>query len=103
MAGGDALVDIISAILTIITFICYARVVTSQFRYLKEGTKRLQVLACRTALCIPIYAFIIFISLLAPAAYEGLQIPITLFEGYSFYCFFALLVNNLGGPDATLR
>jgi hypothetical protein len=53
--------------------------------------------------CVPIYAIITFITLIAPSAYNGLEIPIAIFEGYSFYCFFSLLVTNLGGPTEAVK
>jgi len=52
---------------------------------------------------VPLYAFIIYISLLAPWAYNGLEIPIAIIEGYAIYCFFALIVTNLGGPNESVK
>jgi hypothetical protein len=43
-----------------------------------------------------------YFSVLYPEAYPVLMVAITFVEGYSFYCFFALITTNLGGPAATV-
>jgi hypothetical protein len=43
------------------------------------------------------------LSLLYPRIFYALKIPVAFFEGYSFYCFFALIVENLGGPNRTVK
>ena len=65
-------------------------------------TLRLSVLSTRTALFLPIYSTIMWLSVLVPDLYLALQIPTALFEGYSFYCFFMMIVYNLGGPQAAI-
>lgn len=63
------------------------------------STQRIQILSTRTALFLPIYSVIIWVSLVAPVLYVPLQVPTALAEGYCFTCFFAMVVENLGGPD----
>eukprot|EP01035_Chromulina_nebulosa_P000251 gene251-358_t len=38
-----------------------------------------------------------------PYFYVLMEGPITFIEGYSFYCFFTLIVVNCGGPEATVK
>jgi len=53
-------------------------------------------------LFLPIYAILMYISLVGPKAFAALTILITAVEGYSFYCFFAMIVTNMGGPAAVV-
>jgi len=69
----------------------------------KPKTYRLHVLLVRTALFLPFYAIFIFISLMEPSYFEGLQPLFAVVEGYSFYCMFAMIVANLGGPSAAVK
>lgn len=70
---------------------------------MSSDNQRLTILSTRTALFLPLYAVLMYISLCAPVIYVALTIPITMIEGYSFYCFFAMIVINLGGPSATVN
>ena len=87
----------------IASFCVYVVALFKQYNLLKESTSRLQILSIRAAICVPCYAFFIFLSLAAPSVYQELQIPIAILEGYSFYCFFLLLITNMGGLDKTLN
>ena len=60
-------------------------------------------MSTRTALFLPLYAILMYLSLVGPAAYVALTILITAVEGYSFYCFFAMIVTNMGGPVALVN
>lgn len=51
---------------------------------------------------LPFYATVLFLCVIEPDAYLGLQILIAIIEAFSFYCFFSLTVTNLGGPDNTI-
>ncbi len=96
----------ISVFICVLLWVIYLLVVNKQYRYLKEETLRLQVLSTRCAICLPIYSIVVVLSLIYPNAYYALEVPVAIFEGYSFYCYFALVVANLGGPDesvATMR
>jgi hypothetical protein len=75
----------------------------NQWKYRKVETYRLQVLSTRVALFLPLYAFFILISLLVPESFQVLEILISIAEGLSFYSFFALIVENLGGPLETVK
>jgi hypothetical protein len=74
-----------------------------QFVRQDPGATRLVVLGVRTSLFLPLYALFIFISLCAPNALAALNIPITIVEGYSFYCFYTMIVTNLGGPAKAVQ
>ena len=80
----------------------YVSVFVIQFRRHLPGTERLIVLNSRTATFLPLYAFFMFISLLAPSALAALQVPVAFMEAYSFYCFFAMVVTNLHGPASAV-
>jgi hypothetical protein len=69
-----------------------------QYARQEVGATRLVVLGTRTALFLPLYSFFIFIGLTSPNSLAALNVPITIVEGYSFYCFYSLIVTNLGGP-----
>lgn len=86
-------------ILLFIAYASYVGILFAQKAYLGTLTLKLSVLSTRTALFLPIYATIMWLSLVVPDIYLALQIPTALFEGYSFYCFFAMIVFNLGGPQ----
>lgn len=99
----NGIIDIVGACLTLVPVICYFYILRTQYNMRKEGTLRLQVLNCRAVIGVPIYAVFVFISLIFPQGYNAFNIPIAAFEGYSFYCFFSLVVTNLGGPSETVR
>jgi hypothetical protein len=89
----------LSILFFLIPNITYIVLLVYQFLQQEPTTVRLQILSTRCALFLPFYSFLIFISLLSgELVYIIFQIPLTIFEGYSFYCFFVLLVTNLGGP-----
>lgn len=92
------ILTVVAIFLVAVPCLAYLMVLNIQFAKLKEGSYRLQILSTRAASCIPIYAMIIFISFIRPDAYVALNAPIAIFEGYSFYCFIAFVVENLGGP-----
>jgi hypothetical protein len=73
------------------------------FLNLKNCTLRVQTLITRTALFLPAYAVLLWISLAIPAIFGIMEGPISICEGLSFYGFFATIVANLGGPDKTIQ
>ncbi len=99
----NAFVNAIAIIITVIILIIYFVVLGRQQGYLKEGTVRLQTLAMRAGFVFPCYSVLMMISLLKPNSYAGLQILVAFLEGYAFYCFWALVVENLGGPEETVK
>lgn len=92
-----------TVVLLLAIIIIYLIIFRSQYAQLANGTIRLQVLVTRIALIFPLYAFLMYIALLAPAAYVALQLPLVIIEGYSLYCFFVLMVTNYGGPANTVE
>jgi len=98
----DRPINGISILLVALPLIAYGFIFLSQYRALTKKALRLQVLVTRVSLFLPTYATLIFISLLAPKLFAGLEILIAIAEGYFFLCFFTLLVENLGGPSKTV-
>ena len=88
--------------LMLVPVLTYIAIIRGQFVGLQKKTYRLTVLCVRTAMFLPLYAFLMYISLLVPRAYVALTVIITIVEGYSFYCFLTLITINLGGPAATV-
>ncbi len=81
----------------------YFLVIKKQYSYFKEKSYRLQVLSTRAAMSLPVYSIVMMLSLIYPQAFYALKVPVAVFEGYSFYCFFALIIENLGGPNRTVQ
>lgn len=96
-------IDRIGLLLVLFPIFSYVLILISQFRDLNAVCYRLQVLNTRTAFYLPFYAALIYISLVWPGTYIALQIPVTFYEGYSFYAFFAMIVQNLGGPQKCIQ
>lgn len=90
------------ALFAVVPVVAYFVVVYGQYTTLQKKTYRLTVLCVRTALFLPLYAILMFFSALDPRAYVFLIVVITIVEGYTFYCFLALITTNLGGPAATV-
>lgn len=81
----------------------YIAVFFIQYWRQENGAERLVTLNVRTALFLPFYALFMFISAVEPNALAAVNIPITLMEGYSFYCFYTMIVTNLGGPSKAVH
>jgi len=88
--------------LMLVPLLAYVAVIRAQYLGLSKKTYRLTVLCVRTAVFLPLYAFLMYISALVPRAYVLLTVIITVVEGYSFYCFLSLITTNLGGPAAAV-
>jgi hypothetical protein len=86
----------------LVPMVAFVICVWGQYSNVQKKIYRLTVLCVRTALFLPLYAILMFFSVLFPKAYALLILVITIVEGYSFYCFFALITTNLGGPAATI-
>ena len=99
----DKPINGISILLVALPLIAYGFIFLAQYRALTKKALRLQILVTRVSLFLPTYATLIFISLLVPKLFAGLEILIAISEGYFFLCFFTLLVENLGGPSKTVR
>jgi len=80
----------------------YYRILCVSYANLQPSTLRIQLLSTRTAIFLPVYSVIIWVSLVAPILYVPLEVPTALAEGYCFYCFFTMVVTNLGGPSETV-
>lgn len=89
---------IIGLVLLLFPFAAWLLVFNKQFEISTPKTYRVNVLIARTALYLPLYAIFVWVSLIEPVLYDGLQILFAIVEGYSFYSMFALVVSNLGGP-----
>jgi hypothetical protein len=94
MNGGDKT----GLIFFLIILVAFFLIFFGQYARHLQGTERLLVLNTRTALFLPLYAFFMFISLTSPETVAAMTVPIAIIEGYSFYCFFAMIVTNLHGP-----
>jgi hypothetical protein len=97
----DALVGT-ALIFFLIILVSYAILFYVQYRRYLPGTEKLLVLNTRTAMFLPFYAFFILICVASPESLPAVNVPITLMEGYSFYCFFTMIVINLHGPNNAL-
>ena len=105
--GHEEKVEIILAVIgTVLLFgplLAYYRILTDSYKNAQLSTLASQINASRTALFLPTYAVIMFLSLVIPVLFLPLQIPISIAEGYSFFCFFAMIVNYLGGPNRVVE
>lgn len=87
---------------TLVPVVAFIMCIRGQYVNVQKKTYRLTVLCVRTALFLPLYALLMFASVLFPNAHVLLIVVITIVEGYSFYCFFVMITTNLGGPAATI-
>jgi len=94
---------IVGIFLALIPIFAWVLIFFKQYEYSKPKTYRVNVLLARTSLFLPLYAIFMWIALYDPYAFEGLQVPFAIVEGYSFMSVFAVIVANLGGPAATIR
>mmetsp|Transcript_13121 Transcript_13121/g.14198 ORF Transcript_13121/g.14198 Transcript_13121/m.14198 type:complete len:340 (+) Transcript_13121:181-1200(+) len=90
--------EIVALILFLIIWGAYFLIIVIQYFQSTAETERIVTYNVRTAFFLPAYALMLFITVFKPYAFAGLNIFITFMEGYSFYCFFTMLVYNLGGP-----
>jgi len=74
-----------------------------QSKRLYDGLLRVQILSIRTAMMLPSYACLIWLTLLIPKSAALMAVPIAIAEGFSFYSFFAMLIANLGGGNNALQ
>lgn len=102
MSNVDTLAGV-CFIFLIIPIIAYGFIVWAQYSRIDSDNQRLTIMSTRTALFLPLYAILMYLSLVGPQAYVALSILITVVEGYSFYCFFAMIVTNMGGPAAVVN
>jgi hypothetical protein len=92
----------LSLFFTLVPVVAFLLLVRSQYLSLQKKTYRLTVLNVRAAFFLPLYALFIFFSVIAPKSYVLVIVVVTIVEGYSFYCFLAMITTNLGGPAATV-
>jgi hypothetical protein len=96
MAAFDKLAAITFGFM-LVPFLAYLIVVRLQWGYAENNNYRQTVLATRAAFFLPGYAFLMWISVVAPTSFTAMSVFINLVEGYSFYTFMSLLIHNLGG------
>ena len=94
--GGVAIVVLLFPMLA------YWKILRASYANLHVETLRIQVLSTRTAIFLPVYSLIIWLSLVFPVLYVPLEVPTALAEGYTFFCFFSMVVTNLGGSAETV-
>lgn len=93
----------IGMVLMVIPFIVWYLCAKKQYKhYLKQSTLRLQIISVRLSMFLPAYAFWMWISLISPDVGVLLEFATAVTEAMSFWGFFALLVENFGGPDNTI-
>jgi hypothetical protein len=92
-----------AAIFFLITLAGFLIVFGFQYKNMTADNERLTILVTRTAMFLPLYSLFLLISVGKPEALGALQVPIAFVEGYSFYCFLAVLVTNLGGPEKAVE
>ena len=92
-----------SILLLTIPWLAFFGVIIAQYRQLRKSTLRVQVLSTRLSTFLPFYATVLYLTVNIPEAYLGLQIVFAIVEAFSFYCAFAMIVANLGGPDNAIE
>ena len=103
MTSQVTAVNAAGAVFFIVAIVVYLLILKLQHGNLSSGSYNLSVISTRLAMVLPLYAFFIFIALVAPASYVVMIIFVTLIEGYSLYCFTYLIVTNLGGPAKAVK
>jgi hypothetical protein len=79
--------------------VCFL-LIYAQFRLRERDTHRVQILSVRCSVFLIVYPAIMYASLAGGVVvYLILQIPLAMFEGYMFYCFFTMIVVNFGGAE----
>jgi hypothetical protein len=85
-------------------WLAYLLTVAKQHAQIREPRAyRISVLSTRAALALPVYASVMLLALIYPHWFYALKVPVAFFEGYSFYCFFAMIIENLGGPNRAVK
>ena len=79
-------------------YICYTVFTTNMTLH----NHRVMVLCTRACIFLPIYAWLMFIDVCDPHLMRWMELLLCVVEGYSFYCFFSMVVTNTGGPEATI-
>lgn len=72
---------IIGIFLMMVPIMAWIMILRTQYSTLKQGTLRVQILSTRTALFLPTYAIVIWLSLVFPSLYMLLEVPISVAEG----------------------
>jgi hypothetical protein len=98
----EVLMAVFGTILLLVPLVVYYHLIQTTYLHLYKATIGIQVLATRTAMFLPAYSLVMWLSLVIPQLYLPLQVVISIFEGYSFFSFFSMAVNNLGGADGTI-
>jgi hypothetical protein len=99
----EVMIGVIGFFLLAGPFYAYYKLIVATHANLYRKTLRISVLAARSALFLPVYSTIMWLSLVAPSLYLPLQIPISIAEGYCFFSFFAMITSNLGGSTSVVN
>ena len=87
----------------LVPFLAYAAVVFLQSRYADSTNYRQTVLSTRAAFFLPGYALFMWLSIMAPSSFTAMSVLINFVEGISFYTFFSMIIQNVGGSAQTVE
>lgn len=88
-----------TSIFLFLAVIFYVVLLVEKYPTLKDDNLlRIKILNLRIPMFIPLYSILIYIALCVPLLFGGMLILFSIVSGYVIYCFFVLLVTNLGGP-----
>jgi len=97
----DVAATAVSTICLFVAYLAFIFVFRKQYGYLKVETLAMQIFTVRAAMFPSIYATIMFVSFLVPSSFSAFQVFITIFEGYSFFLFLSMIVQNFTTVDGT--
>ena len=84
----EIILGVVGFLLLLVIYIAFYGVLTQNYKNLRMDVCVTVVNITRTSQFLPIYATIMWLSVVAPDFYLPGQIPIAIAEGYSFFCFF---------------
>ena len=101
----NQVVDYIGIGMTALTVLLYCRILFHQHGFVAKNplTFRLAVLNVRIALLVPGFAICYLMALIYPRTYLYMQLPEAFIQAYSVFCFFALFILYVGGPDKCIE
>ena len=98
----EVILSVVGFILLLVIWMAYYGIFTENYKHLRENVQLTVINITRTSQFLPTYATLMWLSIVSPALYIPCQIPISIAEGYSFFCFFSLIVNYFGGPNKVI-
>ena len=81
----------VGIMLLAIPFIAFFGIYLKQCEKIDSATETIRILSIRSAAYLPFCQLLIWLSLMIPYLASAFEIGITVFEGYAFYCFVALV------------